>query len=66
MDFYREFDGYELNLVIDNEAAPRVNLASLSDWQWVRETGGRIAVPGRAGDRQALPRNIVRDAASPA
>jgi hypothetical protein len=40
---YREFDGYELNLVIDNEAAPRVNLVSLSDWQWVRETGGRIA-----------------------
>jgi hypothetical protein len=40
---HREFDGYELNLVIDDRAVPRVNLASLSDWQWIRETGNRIA-----------------------
>jgi hypothetical protein len=40
---HREFDGYELNLVLDDPAAPRVNLASLSDWQWIRETGGHIA-----------------------
>jgi hypothetical protein len=40
---YREFDGYELNLVLDDSALPRLNLASLTDWQWIRETGGRIA-----------------------
>lgn len=39
----REFDGYELNLVLDDSPEPRVNLASLSDWQWIRETGGHIA-----------------------
>jgi hypothetical protein len=39
----REFNGYELNLVFDDKAVPRVNLASLSDWQWIRETGRRIA-----------------------
>ncbi len=26
-----------------DKAVPRVNLASLSDWQWTRETGHRIA-----------------------
>jgi hypothetical protein len=40
---YREFDSYELNLVLDDSAVRRLNLASLSDWQWIRETGGRIA-----------------------
>jgi hypothetical protein len=40
---YREFDGYELNLVLENGSVPRLNLASLSDWQWIRETGGQIA-----------------------
>ena len=39
----REFHGYELNLVVDDRAVPRVNLASLSDWQWIRETGSRLA-----------------------
>ncbi len=39
----REFHGYELNLVVDETEAARVNLASLSDWQWIRETGGHIA-----------------------
>jgi hypothetical protein len=39
----REFHGYELNLVVDEKEAARVNLASLSDWQWIRETGGQIA-----------------------
>jgi hypothetical protein len=39
----REFDGYELNLVVDDRAVPRVNLVSLSDWQWIRETGNRLA-----------------------
>ncbi len=39
---HREFDGYELNLVLENGSVPRLNLASLSDWQWIRETGGQI------------------------
>jgi len=39
---HSEFDGYELNLVLDDAAVPRLNLASLADWQWIRETGGRI------------------------
>jgi hypothetical protein len=40
---HSEFDGYELNLVLDDGAVPRLNLASLADWQWIRETGGRIS-----------------------
>ena len=40
---HRQFHGYELNLVLDDSAVPRLNLASLTDWQWIRETGGRIA-----------------------
>ncbi len=39
----REFHGYELNLVVDETDAARVNLASLSDWQWIRDTGRQIA-----------------------
>jgi hypothetical protein len=38
----REFDGYELNLVLEGAATPRLNLVSISDWQWIRETGGQI------------------------
>jgi hypothetical protein len=38
----REFDGYELNLVLDEASTPRLNLVSFSDWQWIRETGGQI------------------------
>jgi hypothetical protein len=39
---YREFFGYELNLVLDDPKVPRLNLLSLTDWQWVRETGQSI------------------------
>lgn len=34
----REFYGYELNLVLDDAATPRINLISQADWQWVRQT----------------------------
>jgi hypothetical protein len=40
---YREFHGYELNLILDGAPVPRMNLASLSDWQWIRDTGGQVA-----------------------
>jgi hypothetical protein len=36
---YREFFGYELNLVLDDPPQPRLNLFSISDWQWIRQTG---------------------------
>jgi hypothetical protein len=39
---YREFCGYELNLVLDDPQVPRLNLFSLSDWQWIRQTGHLI------------------------
>jgi hypothetical protein len=40
---YREFFGYELNLVLDDPHVRRLNLLSLSDWRWVRETGEYLA-----------------------
>jgi hypothetical protein len=40
---HREFRGYELNLVVDDSDSARLNLASLSDWQWIRDSGNRIA-----------------------
>jgi hypothetical protein len=46
---YREFCGYELNLVLDDPQMPRLNLFSLSDWQWIRETGQLM------GDFLAVP-----------
>ncbi len=36
---YREFCGYELNLILDEPGVPRRNLFSLSDWEWIRRTG---------------------------
>ena len=35
----REYFGYELNLILDDAEAPRMNLFSSSDWQWVRTMG---------------------------
>jgi hypothetical protein len=40
---HREFFGYELNLVLDDPQVPRLNLLSLSDWHWLRETGEYLA-----------------------
>jgi hypothetical protein len=39
---YRAFYGYELNLVLDDPKGPRLNLSSVSDWQWVRQAGQAI------------------------
>jgi hypothetical protein len=39
---YREFCGYELNLILDDPAAPRLHLFSVADWAWVRQTGQSI------------------------
>ena len=36
---YREFCGYELNLILDDAKTPRLNLFSFSDWEWIRRTG---------------------------
>lgn len=37
---YREFAGYELNLVLDGD---RLHLLALADWAWLREAGGEVA-----------------------
>ncbi len=39
---YREYCGYELNLILDNPQVPRLNLVSVSDWDWVRRAGGQV------------------------
>jgi hypothetical protein len=46
---YREFFSYELNLILDDPQMPRLNLFSLSDWQWIRQTGQLL------GDFLAVP-----------
>jgi hypothetical protein len=40
---HREFFGYELNLVLDDPRVQRLNLLSLSDSRWLRETGEYLA-----------------------
>jgi hypothetical protein len=39
---HREYHGYELNLVCDGAAGPRLNLLCHSDWGWVRQAGQQI------------------------
>ena len=39
---YRQFDGYELNLILDGLQPPRLNLVSTADWEWIRRTGQSI------------------------
>jgi hypothetical protein len=39
---YREFCGYELNLILDDPKVPRLNLFSFTDWEWIRRTGQAI------------------------
>jgi hypothetical protein len=39
---YREFCGYELNLILDDPKIPRLNLFGLTDWTWIRQTGQAI------------------------
>jgi hypothetical protein len=41
---FRQFSGYELNLLLDRPDSPRLNLASLSDWEWTRRAGQEIGV----------------------
>jgi hypothetical protein len=36
---YREFCGYELNLILDDPTVPRLNLFSFTDWEWIRRMG---------------------------
>jgi hypothetical protein len=36
---YREFCGYELNLILDDAKTQRLNLFSFSDWEWIRRVG---------------------------
>ncbi len=36
---YRQFFGYELNLVLDDPNQRRLNLFSIADWAWIRRTG---------------------------
>jgi hypothetical protein len=37
------FHAYQMNLVLGTGTSERINLANHSDWQWIRESGGRIA-----------------------
>ena len=38
---FHNYHGYQLNLIRNNPALGRLNLAAHSDWQWMRETGDR-------------------------
>ncbi len=39
---YREFAGYELNLILDGPAPARLNLLALADWDWLRRAGREV------------------------
>lgn len=39
---YREFSGYELNLVLGDPRPTRLHLLALADWEWLRRAGGEI------------------------
>jgi hypothetical protein len=41
--YYENYHSYQLNLVFDDRDEPRYNLASHSDWRWMRETGQKLA-----------------------
>ena len=37
------YHSYQLNLVFDDPKEPRYNLATHSDWKWMREAGQTLA-----------------------
>jgi hypothetical protein len=37
------YHSYQLNLVFDDPKEPRYNLATHSDWKWIREAGQKLA-----------------------
>jgi hypothetical protein len=39
---YRDFDGYELNLVLDGPPPGRLHLLALADWEWIRRAGREV------------------------
>lgn len=40
---YENYHSYQLNLVFDDRDEPRCNLATHSDWKWMREAGQKLA-----------------------
>lgn len=40
---HQNYHSYQLNLVFDDRDEPRYNLASHSDWKWMREAGHKLA-----------------------
>jgi hypothetical protein len=40
---YEKYHSYQLNLVFDDRDEPRYNLATHSDWKWMREAGQKLA-----------------------
>jgi hypothetical protein len=38
----RAFHGYELNLILNDESTPRLNLLCMSDWKLIRDMGRQI------------------------
>jgi hypothetical protein len=40
---HESYHSYQLNLVFDDQKVPRYNLATHSDWKWVREAGQALA-----------------------
>lgn len=40
---HQSYHSYQLNLVFDDPEEPRLNLATHSDWKWMREAGQRLA-----------------------
>jgi hypothetical protein len=39
---YREFSGYELNLILDGPESTRLHLLALADWDWLRRAGNEV------------------------
>jgi hypothetical protein len=40
---YHQYHSYQMNLVLDDPKEKRFNLTAHSDWQWLRQTGPRLA-----------------------
>jgi hypothetical protein len=41
--YFKQYRSYQLNLVLDDGAEPRINLACHSDCKWMREAGEHLA-----------------------
>jgi hypothetical protein len=40
---HQNYHSYQLNLVFDDQMEPRYNLATHSDWKWMKEAGQTLS-----------------------